>query len=156
MASVLAEDTERELSHLAQEWEEVELLVLFGSARAARLTAASDVDLYIRLAPGSPRDRFAESSFSTAASRACGREIDLVVESASTSVILRREVARKGRPLFERRNGAFRAFVVDAIRAYIDLEPQLRLIGAQIRTRAALEGARARERLVAIEAARGG
>jgi predicted nucleotidyltransferase len=151
----VAENVEQELAELARQWASVEVIVLFGSAAKARLTTSSDVDLYVRLAPSSTRDRSAEDAFAAAASRICRREIDLVIESQSTSVILRREVARTGRLLFERRAGAFRAFVVDAIRAYVDLEPQLRLIGEAIRARAALDGARARERLIAAEAARG-
>jgi hypothetical protein len=62
-------------------------------------------------------------------------------------VILRREVAEKGRPLFERTPGAARQFVVDAVKAYVDLEPQLRKIGAAIRDRARKAGRGARSRL---------
>lgn len=59
----------------------------------------------MRLAPGTRADRDAERRFIEAAERACLREIDLVVESPGTSVILRRQVASHGRELFERTPG---------------------------------------------------
>jgi predicted nucleotidyltransferase len=154
----LSHDVERELACLAQVWSAVEVLVLFGSATRDELARDSDVDLYVRLAHGASvdgADRTEQNAFASAASAACRREVDLVVESASTSVILRREVAAKGRVLFERRPGAFRQLVVDAVRAYVDLEPQLRTIGTAIRTRAIADGATAVARLLAAEASRG-
>ncbi len=121
--------------------------MLFGSAARGRMRPDSDVDLYVRLAPGSVRDRDAETRLVEAAARACRREIDLVIESSSTSVILRREVAAHGRPLFERSPGAARTLRVEAVHAYMDLEPQLRLIGAAIRQRAVEAGRAAAQRL---------
>ena len=79
----------------------------------------------------------------------------LVVEQPSTSVILRREVASKGRTLFERVPGAKQAFVVEAIGAYVDLEPQLRKIGRAVRRSALAAGAEARDRLPEGGLARG-
>ena len=121
--------------------------MLFGSAARGRMRPDSDVDLYVRLAPGSARDRGAEAGLVEAAARACRREIDLVIESSSTSVILRREVATHGRPLFERSPGAARTLRVEGVHAYMDLEPQLRLIGAAIRQRAVEAGRAAAQRL---------
>lgn len=155
MPGALSPSVELELASLALQWAAVDVLVLFGSAAQGRLGPDSDVDLYVRLAPAASRDRSEEEAFATAASALCRREVDLVIESSSTSVILRREVAAKGRSLFERRPGAFRELIVDAIRAYVDLEPQLRSIGLAIRTRAASEGAAATARLLTAEAARG-
>ncbi|MBK7582361.1 MAG: nucleotidyltransferase domain-containing protein [Myxococcales bacterium] len=141
-------ETERRLAALAEAWPEVDLLMLFGSAASGRLGSESDVDLYVRLAHDTPRDQAHEERFLAAAVHACHREVDLVVETPAISVILRREVAAHGRPLFERTARSAHQFKVDAIRAYVDLEPQLRLIGAAIRARAVKEGAAATERLV--------
>jgi len=73
------------------------------------------------------------------------RVTDSLTETPTTSVVLRREVARRG--LFERPPGAHRTFRVEAVHAYMDLEPQLRLIGAAIRARALVGGKAALERL---------
>lgn len=143
----LSPNVERALAEAARGWPHAELVMLFGSAAAGRLGPESDVDLYVRLAPGAARDREEEERFVAAAERACQREVDLVVETPATSVILRREVVLFGRPLFERCAAASRVFRVEAVRAYADLEPQLRLIGAAIRARAVEEGTKAAERL---------
>ncbi len=129
--------------------------MLFGSAASGRVTRDSDVDLLVRLTPGARCDSDERERFAQAASRACGREIDLVIERPTTSVILRREVARKGRPLFERTPGAARRFVVEANLAYIDLAPHLARIGAVVRERAIREGSAARERIARRESADG-
>lgn len=149
----LTPELEQALAALARSWPAVDALVLFGSARSGRLGPESDVDLYVRLSGDTSREE--EQRFIAEASSIVGREVDLVVESARTSVILRREVAAKGRPLYERRAGAFRDLRADAIRAYVDLEPQMRMIGAAIRARALAEGEAARQRLASREAARG-
>lgn len=140
-------EVEHSLCELARAWPEVEVLVLFGSAASGRLAAESDLDLYVRLTHGATLDPESERRFRDGAERSSMREVDLVIERPETSVILRREVAAKGRVLYERRPGAARQFVVDAIRDYVDLEPYLSKIGAAIRSRAITDGAAAKERL---------
>jgi predicted nucleotidyltransferase len=152
----LSEEAQRALLEAARAWRDLELLVVFGSAARGRLGADSDVDLYVRLVPGKDVVRADRDRFVAAAEQACSREIDLVVERPSTSVILRREAASRGRALFERAPGARRAFVVDAINAYVDLEPQLRKIGGAVRKRARGEGSQARDRLPGGGLDRGG
>jgi predicted nucleotidyltransferase len=152
----LPAQTERALAEAARAWPAVELLMLFGSAAAERMTDASDVDLLVRLSPGSSPAPDERERFVQMASRACGREVDLVIEQPATSVILRRQVAEKGRTLFERTPGAARRFVVEANLAYIDLEPYLRRIGAVVRERAIREGSEARARLAHRGSADGG
>jgi predicted nucleotidyltransferase len=151
----LPAETERVLATAARDWAAVELLVLFGSSATGRLTEHSDVDLLVRLDHGHAVDPSEREQFIAAAARACRREIDLVIEQPTTSVILRREVAAEGRPLFERTPGAFRYFVVDAVRAYVDLEPQLRKIGTAIRARAVEAGRIARINLARRESGNG-
>lgn len=144
MTTISADLTNR-LAALAAASDAVEVLLVFGSAARGRLTSESDVDLYVRLAR--PWTTEAERAFREAAATICHRDVDLVVESATTSVILRHQAAGHGRCIFERRPGSFRQLVVDAIRAYVDLEPQLRLIGDAIRNRAIRDGAEAARRL---------
>jgi predicted nucleotidyltransferase len=148
--ATLLPEVEHSLSEHASRWPEVEVLVLFGSGASGKLADTSDLDLYVRLAHGAPFDPEAERRFRDGAERTSKREIDIVIERPETSVILRREVAAKGRVLFERRPGAARQFVVDAIRDYVDLEPYLSRIGAAIRARAIAEGASAIERLAEL------
>jgi predicted nucleotidyltransferase len=150
-ASSLSNETERALAAAAEASPAIEVLLLFGSAARGQLRASSDVDLYLRLARGHAFDRAEQERFAGEASRICRREIDLVVEGPSTSVILRREVAARGRPLFERTQGAVHALRVEAVRAYVELEPQLRKIGAAIRARAVRSGQEARERIARRE-----
>lgn len=142
--TALAPDAEEALAALARGTPCIDVLMLFGSAAARRVTTNSDVDLYVRLAPGASFDR---EEFVARASEITRREIDLHVESARTSVILRREVAARGLLLFERGAGAHRNFVADAIRVYVDYEPQLRQLGAAVRERAKREGFAASARL---------
>src|SRR5688500_10123361 len=101
--TVLARETEQALARLIAARPEVDVAVLFGSAAAARLGGHSDIDVYVRLRPGTRWGRAERSALATEASRQCGREVDLIVEDEATSVILRREVAARGRPLHEAR-----------------------------------------------------
>ncbi len=147
MTQGLSPEMERAVADAAAMWPGVELLMLFGSATKSRLGERSDVDLFVRLAPGHSAERADEQRFREQAERACRREVDLVVETPSTSVILRREVAARGRPLFERSPSAATTFRVEAVRAYADLQPQLKKIGAAIRARAQRDGVLAIERI---------
>lgn len=152
----LSAEVERALAAAARAWPEVELLMLFGSASRGRMGPGSDVDLLVRVTRGSEVDPEARERFLEQAVRATGREVDLVIESPSTSVILRREVAARGRPLFERSADSARCFRVEAVAAYVELEPQLRKIGEAIRARAVRDGEAARTRLEQREARGGG
>jgi len=119
---------------------DVDVVVLFGSTAAGRDRKGSDVDLYIRLRPEarwSIGDRLDRAAALTSLLR---REVDLVVEDGSTSVILRREVANRGRPLYEARPGAWTELRAAASLAYADLEPYLRRIGEAVRARARAHG----------------
>ena len=119
---------------------EVDVVALFGSAARGRAQPDSDLDLYVRLRLGA-RWTLAERLALTAdLSAAVRREIDLIVEDESTSVILRREVANHGRPLFEARLGAWTDLRAAASLAYSDLEPYLRRIGEAVRLRARAHG----------------
>lgn len=119
---------------------EVEVVVLFGSTAAGRQRPASDLDLYLRLRPGSRWSLGDRLELAAELSAAVGREVDLVVEDETTSVILRREVANRGRPIYEARPGAWVELRAAASIAYADLEPYLRRIGEAVRARARAHG----------------
>jgi predicted nucleotidyltransferase len=122
------------LRRLLEQDPDVEVAVVFGSAAARRLSWDSDVDLYLRLAGGARwtiehqwqrRRLFADT---------VGRDVELVIEDRdATSVILRREVARKGRLLFEAAPGAWTRLRAESMIAYADLEPWLRRCGDGVR-----------------------
>ena len=122
---------------------DLDLVVVFGSVAAARETPSSDVDVFVRLAAGAPLDHVRHRELENALSAATRREVDVVSDGPRTSVVLRHQVAAKGIPVYERVPRAFKDFVVDAIRAYVDLEPQLRLLSAATRARAIRDGAAA-------------
>jgi predicted nucleotidyltransferase len=119
---------------------EVDVAVLFGSIATGRPRTESDVDLYVRLRPGAHWNLGQRLDVAAELSRIASREVDLVVEDERTSVILRREVAARGRVLFESRPGAWTDLRVAAILAYVDLEPYLRRIGRAVRARAMRHG----------------
>lgn len=152
----LSTQTEEKLRDAARDWPALEVLLVFGSGAHGDLKDSSDLDLFVRLVRGQRRDRDAELRFKETAERAAKREIDLIVEGPETSVLLRREVAAKGRVLFERTTGASRQLVVDAVRDYIDLEPYLAKIGAAIRARAIARGVEAKQRLAGRAVPHGG
>ncbi len=133
-------ECEMQLGRLASGRPEVEVLALFGSFATGRERPDSDVDLYLRLRPGARWDLKTRLEFAAEASRICRREVDLVVEDEGTSVILRREVAGRGRPLFEAHPGAWADLRARAVLAYLDLEPYMRLTGAAIRAAVSRRG----------------
>ena len=112
---------------------DVDVAALFGSAVSGRLRPDSDVDVYVRLARGTRWTARERRAVADEAARACGRDVDLVVEDPSTSVILRREVAATGWLLHESEPGAWVDVRASAMLAYVDLEPYLRFIGDSIR-----------------------
>jgi predicted nucleotidyltransferase len=138
------------VAHVVQAaaWDDLDLVVVFGSTASGRVHAGSDVDVFLRLDRSGPLAPDRRLDLEDALSSALRREVDLVVDSSSTSVVLRREIARKGVPVLEGSTGAFKRFVVDAIRAYVDLEPQLRLFAEATRARALRDGQAALDRMV--------
>jgi len=93
----------------------VELIALFGSAAMGRARARSDLDIAVR-ADG-PVDL--DAVYRLLAPRLGTDRLDLVDLRRAGSV-LAFEVARHGRPLFERTPGAFRRFQALASSRYCD------------------------------------
>ncbi len=133
-------DIEIALRELFARAPDVDVVALFGSAATGRMRPNSDCDLYVRLRDGAKWPLGLRLDLASEATAVCRREVDLIVEDESTSVVLRREVASKGRPLYEARPGAWTDLRAAAVLAYMDLEPYLRRIGAAIRTAAVRNG----------------
>jgi predicted nucleotidyltransferase len=97
------------------------LAILFGST--AKGTQRGDSDIDIGIIPEDPEMSLAEElTLQTEMSRVSGRQVDLVrLDRAST--ILRWQVVRYGRPLFEAEPFAMARFTADAIAEYLDFAP---------------------------------
>jgi len=94
---------------------DIDLLVLFGSRAAGHATSRSDLDLALRCS--GPADL--ETWHVTLAPLCATDRLDLV-DLRRAGPLLAFEVARTGRPLFERTPGAFHAFQALASRRYAD------------------------------------
>jgi predicted nucleotidyltransferase len=115
MPAIPTEQMADRLADLDRLAPEIELVVLFGSAARGRAGARSDLDVGV-LGPG-PADL--DALFLLLAPRLGSDRLDLVDLRIAGSV-LAFEVARHGRPLFERTPGAFRSFQSLASRRYCD------------------------------------
>lgn len=134
MNRTLPEETFARIRDVLLAAPDVEVAACFGSAARGRLGPDSDVDIYVRLRRGAAWSGQQERALIPELSAAAGREIDLTVEDEDrTSVILRLEVARHGRLLFERRPGAWVDLRARAMVAYADLEPWMRRCGEGVR-----------------------
>lgn len=102
----------------------VELGVLFGSRAGLNPHADSDVDVAILPVPGKELSLTEELRIAQALSSATRCEVD-VVRLDRANPLLRRAVARQGRPILERSRGAWARFAADALLEYLDLEPLL-------------------------------
>jgi uncharacterized protein len=102
----------------------VELGVLFGSRAGQRAHGESDVDVAILPGPGRDLSLEEELRIQHALSLATHCEVD-VVRLDSANSLVRREVARQGKPIIERSGGAWARFAADALLEYLDLEPLL-------------------------------
>ena len=139
MSRTLSDETFARIRAVLEADPDVEVAACFGSAASGRLRADSDVDVYVRLRPGASWSPHRELSLVSDLSAAAGREVDFTLEDEErTSVILRLEVARHGRLLYERRPGAWVEVRARAMLAYADMEPWMRRCGEGIRRALAL------------------
>jgi predicted nucleotidyltransferase len=127
VSSTLPEDAFARLRGVLDAEPDVEVAACFGSAARGRMHRGSDVDVYVRLRRGASWSLHKELEVASDLSGACRREVDLIVEDEDrTSVILRLEVARHGRLVFERSPGAWVELRASAMVAHADLEPWIR------------------------------
>lgn len=102
------------------------LVVLFGSRSAGTARDASDVDLAVLARAPHWDDADWSMGLEADLSRLFnGPEVDLSILNGA-SPVLRFEVARKGRVLFEERAGTFADYRARAAREYYDDEPRMR------------------------------
>jgi len=115
---------------------DVLVAALFGSAARDRLGPESDVDVYLRTARAADWDLRRIGTLAGALERVVRREVDIVVEDPDrTSVILRLEVARHGKLVFERYAGAWTTLRANAMVAHADMEPFMARCGEGVRRR---------------------
>lgn len=141
MGSTLPADRLAELRRVLEQDPSVEVAVLFGSAAAGRMTDQSDVDIFLRLVRGASWSHAELRQRRIELGQILGRDVELIVEDRDdTSVILRREVARKGVLICEASSGAWTRLRAEAMLAYADLEPWLRRCGEGVRRAIARAG----------------
>ena len=122
----LLESLEERLIRAAESLRAIELLVLFGSTARATETGESDVDLGVILVPDSPDAR---RDVEVALGRAAARIVD-VVDLATAPPLLRFEIARDGKVLYEGRRHAWADFGAHAMLDWWDWAPTARMIHA--------------------------
>ncbi len=110
---------------------------LFGSAADGQTHAASDLDLAV-LAPR-PLDPVARFDLAGDLAATLGRDVDLV-DLAAASTVMRAEVVRTGRVIFDGDPTARANFEIYALGAYFDLNIERRGILADIRERGSVYG----------------
>ena len=116
MTTVLTPETIAErLGGLSTLVPDLQLLVLFGSVAKGRGRAGSDVDLGVQCDDAADLDAL----HLTIVPRLGTDRVD-IVDLRRAAPLLVFEVARTGRPLVERRPGAFREFQSLASRRYAD------------------------------------
>ncbi|MDI7266391.1 MAG: nucleotidyltransferase domain-containing protein [Myxococcota bacterium] len=98
--------------------------VLFGSVATGRAGRGSDLDVALSFDPSAQPTFEEQLAVAAELSLGAGRDVDLVVlEEAGT--VLRREVARNGRLLWERDRGAFLRFRCAVAGEWEDFAPVL-------------------------------
>lgn len=128
---MLPGDLRERLAATAGQHSAVALLVLHGSRARRDATERSDWD-FAYLADRDvrpPVDRFAFLADLTDALRSDA--VDLV-DLRAASALLRFRVARDGVVVFERRDGAFREFQIEAAQFWCDIEPVVRRAHAAV------------------------
>jgi len=126
---------ERSLLQALESWPGVRLAVLFGSAARGQSGPRSDLDVGVRLEPGTET----AAALEVALARATGRRVDLV-RLDTAPPLLRFEIARDGSLLLERAPHAWADFRARAMTDWWDWAPTARLFhaAAASRLRAAL------------------
>lgn len=111
-----------ELRHLLEGERDIAFALLFGSGGRGELRAASDVDVAVELAPGTPRDPLSLGQLAARLESAAGRPVDLVLVDEAPSPLAYR-IFRDGRLLVERDHAALVRRKARAILEYLDFKP---------------------------------
>jgi uncharacterized protein len=106
------------LTEVCRREEAIVAAYIFGSAASGRMHHASDVDLAVLVEFGREKS-FPFLSFAASAEHACGRPVDLVLLNRAGE-ILKHQVRRYGRLIFERNTGMRKAFEIKGRKLYED------------------------------------
>jgi predicted nucleotidyltransferase len=116
------------LERQSSAWPELKLAVLFGSQARGKARPRSDVDLGILLDPYSAELRF---QVEARLGRSAGRPVDVVLLDDAPP-LLRFEIAREGKLLFQREDHLWTDFKTKAMVDWWDWAPTHRMIAAGV------------------------
>jgi uncharacterized protein len=114
-------DVERILATLTEICRQEQLIVaayIFGSAASRKMHGASDIDLAILVEFGH-EESFPLLPFAASVDRVCGRPVDLVLLNRAGEV-LKHQIRRYGRLIFERNPCMRKAFEIQGRKLYED------------------------------------
>lgn len=122
---------------------EILLAFLFGSFAGGRPGKSSDVDIALVLnrLPAAKARLALRLGLAGALSDIFGREVDIAFMNSAGS-ILKYQVARKGKLLFERRRGLAKQFKLNALKEYFDYLPTFQFHYERMRARRTGDGRR--------------
>lgn len=112
---------EKELKKYVEDRGDIELAFLFGSVVSGANTAISDIDVAILFDKDSLPDGLAQLKIEDKLTSELQKEVDLVLLNNS-SPIIRMQVLRKGKKIYEKNRKAYSTFFVRAINEYDDLK----------------------------------
>lgn len=116
---------------------EIEVAFLFGSAGRETTRPESDVDIALLLnhLPAPMKRVSLRLNISESLSKVFGREVDVTILNTAGS-LLKYQVAKDGKVLFERRKGLAKEFKLRAIKEYFDYLPTLNFHYERLRRQA--------------------
>jgi len=100
---------------------DIELAFLFGSVASGSDNAISDIDIALLFAVNSVPDGNIQLKIQDELTYKLQREVDLVILN-NASPIIKMQVLRKGKKIYEKTRGAYSNFFVRTINEYDDLK----------------------------------
>ena len=130
-------DSVEALTRVVASVADLRLAVLFGSAARGEDRADSDLDVGVLFAGGAQTD---PAALRVRLERETGRVVDLI-QLDSAAPLLRMEIGRHGRVLFEREAGAWSLFRAHAMIDWWDWAPTARMVRETVARRLREEAA---------------
>lgn len=122
--AVITEETKNKIAKLGKAYS-LSLVVLFGSQATGKTLPHSDIDIaYFAQAPLSLAE---ESKFIIDLMRVCRTDAVDLVSLHSAPPLLRYQIARFGKVIYERTAGLFTSFYIHALRQYDEARPLFQL-----------------------------
>lgn len=114
----------RVAGELFAEKKDVELVYLFGSEARGQSVGSSDVDIaiFLKSMPSAEKRLELRTKISSELSKMLRREVEVVILNGA-GCILKYQVIRDGKLMFERHEGAERTFRLATIKEYFDYLP---------------------------------